>query len=568
MAEIILPIIALGSLFIISNQEKKNKSNIQSNVITNTETFIGDNPAILNRKNKNNFENKINSNNTEPFNNIKQFHSLTGNNVILDDFNHNNMQPFFGAKIRGASSSVNNTEAIMDNKLGSGSQSFNKREMAPLFKPDENYSHNNGMPSNTDFIQTRMNTSNKMSNYTVVNSKQVAPNNNNDSNFGLDGFNTSMNNRNLWQPKTVDDLRTINNPKNIYDLNGHQGPAVSRIKNTNTPTQLGSIEKHLPDTYYESGPNRWFTTTGAEIKQAIRSENILTDQNRIETSREYYGGSIYSQPQNTNSDIEFEESKKQNLSALPLTNLSLSNQNNPGKNDHNIKSYNILPNNRTTDKETHNPGGIYGVIKAGIAPIIDILQPTRKENVIGNLRINGNVNSGNYGGHMFNENDKTKITNREMTTDKINMNYLNVQNQANNNTGKYGSEYQAIQNQRATTNSQYIGTGGSNNYGVRPYNAAYNQRNNVNKTYELHNNHGNMSIFNSNNNVEINKNENILKQNRQVIPNGGPSFIPSSEFIGEMNGMQSYDSLENRLDSSLLDAFKKNPYTKSLSSTA
>ena len=56
----------------------------------------------------------------------------------------------------------------------------------------------------------------------------------------------------------------------------------------------------------------------------------------------------------------------------------------------------------------------------------------------------------------------------------------------------------------------------------------------------------NMSIFNSNNNVEINKNENILKQNRQVLPNGGPSLIPSSEFIGEMNGMQSYDSLENR----------------------
>ena len=41
--------------------------------------------------------------------------------------------------------------------------------------------------------------------------------------------------------------------------------------------------------------------------------------------------------QNMSSDIEFEESKKQNLSALPLTNLSLSNQNNPGKNDHNIK---------------------------------------------------------------------------------------------------------------------------------------------------------------------------------------------------------------------------------------
>ena len=566
MAELILPIIGLGSLFIISNQEKKNK-NIESNLITNTNTNT--NKETFNNSNNIKQSNiNQNQNKKEPFNNINQFHSLTGNNINLNNFNHNNMQPFFGAKIRGASSSVNNTEALLDNKLGSGSQSFNKREMAPLFKPDENYSHNNGMPSTTDFIQTRINTSNKMSNYTVCNSQQVGPNNTNDSNYGLDGFNTGMNNRNMWQPKTVDDLRTINNPKNIYDLEGHQGPAVSRIKNTNTPNQLGTIEKHLPDTYYESGPNRWFTTTGSEIKPSIRSENLLTEQNRIQTTREYYGGSVYSQPQTTNSDIEFEESKKQNLGALPLTNLSLSNKNNPGKNDHNIKSFNILPNNRTTDKETHNPGGIYGVIKAGIAPIIDILQPTRKENAIGNLRINGNVNSGNYGGHLFNENDKTKITNREMTTEKINMNYLNVQNQANNNTGKYGSEYQAIQNQRATTNSEYIGTGGSNNYGLRPYNAAYNQRNNVNKTYELHNNHGNMSIFNGNNNVQINKDENILKQNRQVLPNGGPSFIPSSEFIGEMNGMQSYDNLENRLDSSLLDAFKKNPYTKSLSSVA
>ena len=81
----------------------------------------------------------------------------------------------------------------------------------------------------------------------------------------------------------------------------------------------------------------------------------------------------------------------------------------------------------------------YGVIKAVIAPIVDILQPTRKENAIGNLRINTMLIQ-EIIKHMINENDKTKITNREMTTDKINMNYLNVQNQANNNTGKYSDQ--------------------------------------------------------------------------------------------------------------------------------
>ena len=42
------------------------------------------------------------------------------------------------------------------------------------------------------------------------------------------------------------------------------------------------------------------------------------------------------------------------------------------------------------------------------------------------------------------------------------------------------------------------------------------------------------------------------------------------EFIGELNGMQSYDVNYNasRMDESLLSAFKNNPYTKSLTSVA
>ena len=46
--------------------------------------------------------------------------------------------------------------------------------------------------------------------------------------------------------------------------------------------------------------------------------------------------------------------------------------------------------------------------------------------------------------------------------------------------------------------------------------------------------------------------------------------IPSSEFMGEINGIQTYDHNFNnsRMDSSLLNAFKNNPYTKSLNSVA
>jgi hypothetical protein len=79
-----------------------------------------------------------------------------------------------------------------------------------------------------------------------------------------------------------------------------------------------------------------------------------------------------------------------------------------------------------------------------------------------------------------------------------------------------------------------------------------------------------MSLFNNYNNATTSRNDSIFQQNRQLITNGGPKILPSTQFIGELNGMQSYDLNYNnaRLDESLLSAFKNNPYTQSLASVA
>ena len=79
-----------------------------------------------------------------------------------------------------------------------------------------------------------------------------------------------------------------------------------------------------------------------------------------------------------------------------------------------------------------------------------------------------------------------------------------------------------------------------------------------------------MNLFNNETNMEINRNESMMKNSRSSIPNGGPNIIPSTEFMGELNGIQTYDHTFNnsRMDESLLSAFKNNPYTKSLSSVA
>ena len=79
-----------------------------------------------------------------------------------------------------------------------------------------------------------------------------------------------------------------------------------------------------------------------------------------------------------------------------------------------------------------------------------------------------------------------------------------------------------------------------------------------------------MNLFNNYNNSTTTRNESMLQQNRGQINNGGPNITPSTHFIGEVNGMQTYDQNFNRsrMDESLLSAFKSNPYTKSLTSVA
>jgi hypothetical protein len=591
MAELAIPIVVLGSLYILSEQEKKSELFTGNTLNVDDEKKKKKEPyANLDINNKLNDFNRVNhpSNNLftqkdknyvkEETQQVNRINLLNGQQVDSTVFKHNNMQPYFGAKIRGATNDLSITESILDNMQGTGSQIFRKSEQAPLFRPDENINYINGTPNNTDFFQSRVNESMKMSNVTLWEQQRVGPGLNlgygsqNEKGYntggtkGDGGFNSGMMSRESWMPKTVDEMRVETNPRQTFDLDGHQGPATSYIK---TQGSIGKVEKHLPEKYYDSGPNRWFTTTGVEHNPPIRSDLVIPMENRIDTTTEYYGaGGNSAQTTYTNSEVE--DSKRQNLGQLPFSNATATSKFDPSPNDHGVQSYKILPNNRTTDRDSKSLGGVYGMAKAVMAPLMDVFKPTRKENVIGNLRQTGNVNGLTPTGHLFNNNDKTKVTNREMTTGKINLNYLNVQGQNNAGNAYQVTQHKFEGNQRDTTNQQYIGNGSKQGSGLRPYNAEYAQQNNVNKTYESRTNQGNMNLFNNHNNIEINRNDNLLENNRTYVPNGGPSIIPSTQFMGEINGIQTYDHNYNasRMDDSLLSAFKNNPYTKSLNSVA
>jgi hypothetical protein len=166
----------------------------------------------------------------------------------------------------------------------------------------------------------------------------------------------------------------------------------------------------------------------------------------------------------------------------------------------------------------------------------------------------------------FNPADRAPTTIKETTVGLVGFDHLNVERQAA--AGYLISQNTPIDTERATTSTDYLGVAGGSaaRMGNSVYNAAYNQRNNVNKTYKNTPNHGSMSLFNSDTNVQIDRLDADRANNRSMVMTNAPSSIPSIDIYGKMTMPQSYDEtkLNERIQPDILNAFRQNPYTHSL----
>jgi hypothetical protein len=600
MAEIAIPLIALGSMYIMSNQKCKQREQgqMQGRQGQQKEGFqnmnyskfpLASGGGILASGNVHDSTREIQTTDKffDPANyakreekngntdysvggNLQQTYALTGNPINKQNFTHNNMVPFFGAKIRGASVDRNITESVLDNMQGQGSQLFRKQEMAPLFKPQEGMQYANGAPNMSDFMQSRVNPSLRMANIKPWEEQRVAPGlNQGFTTQGSNGFNSGLEARDSWLPKTVNELRVDSNPKLTFGLQGHEGPGNAYIKNAPSVQTQGKVEKYLPEKYFASGPERWLTTTGLEKGQTVRSEEMLHDVNRTDAVSDYFGVKAGVQ-EGTYQSGAYEESKKQILPNCDLAVPSLVGKNGPTMGDYGIQGYNNSTTNRsTTCPETASYGAIGGFMKALVSPVLDVLRPSRKENVINNCRQAGNVQSNVPQSVIFNPADRVKTTIKEMTEGRLDCNHLNVEKQMAN--AYLVTETQPVHVQRDTTNRQHTGNAGpSGAYNVsKSYEAEYMQRNNVNKTYGNRPNQGGMQLFNSQENICTNKNDCDRENNRLWVRNAAPSFTtPSKEMYGHIHKSQTYDERMNceRIAPDILTAFKNNPYTHSLHS--
>ena len=594
MAELAVPLIALGSMYIISKQkDKKSNNEGYTNMKGINNPLPGINPPIPIKNfptteeitRENNVGAYINPNqHTDKYSNPTQNgasrnalpgpnYSLTGNPIDQSNFKHNNMAPFFGGKIRGATADSTIHESILDNMQGTGSQFFSKKEQAPLFNPQEGYQYANGAPNVSDFIQSRVNPSMKMANVKPWEEQRVGPGlNKGFTNDGSAGFNSGLEARELWTDRNVDELRVATNPKMTFELQGHEGPGTHFIKNAPSSQTQGKVEKHLPEKYFASGPERWMTTTGLEKAQMARGIELLHDVNRTNTTAEYYGTRA-NQGEGTYVDQEHQPSRRQALPQKDFAPATCPGTSCPTTGDYGIQSYTKVSNNRSTTRQNTVLGPVGGIIKAIVSPIVDFIRPTRKEDVVDSMRYSGNPTAPVNKGQIYNPADRTKTTIREMTEADLDCNHLNVQQQ--NASAYLVSKHQPVHLQRDTTTTSHTGVAGPNGLGSsKSYEAEYRQRNNVNKTQELRPNQGGTQMFNQVENISIHKRDGDRDNNRWWVPSsGGTAGITARGIVENLDRVkvsQGYDQTINndRIAPELLNAFKSNPYTQSLTSWA
>jgi len=605
MAEVAIPIAVLGAMYIISN---KNDNKVEN--YSNINHSLPNKKQIVRNFPKKNFDDLLNETNVQTYSGYKnsneelykstgykdiskkrrnfqakglhgnnkeseelRFESLTGNVVKSSSLEHNNMVPFFGSKVT-QSSDIKGYEGLLDTYTGSGNNSVKKQGIAPMFKPEAGLTHINGTPNNTQYIQDRMKDAltSKMNNVKPWQEIQVGPGlGKGYSSQGSGGFNSGMEQRNKYMPKTVDQLRASTNPKVTYGgqiLGAYSGNGLANSANK---AMIGKVEKNRPDRHYENSADRWFTTTGQEKAQTARSAVVLQPENRTTTTREYFGNAADREGEGTYQPGHYRGTHKQQLKSENVGVATDSGAWGATPQDYGKKGYKARTNARTFTSERTQLGAAGALVNALTAPLMDMLRPSRKENVIGNMRPMGNASG--RGGVMnepvWNPADTPAHTIKEQTENTKHM----LMGGANEVDGYKILNMYAVEQQRQTTNNSNVNgySAANGTAGPRVVDSDYNANLNGNKQiisrvdrYNI----GNSSLASHAQNVTTFSN--TATKPDEMYGNNFTKAIPSMQTHGRVAGKNTRNSSIDcaRNTPAMVSAFNQNPYTQSLNSWA
>jgi hypothetical protein len=587
--EAILPIAALGGLYVISRrggQKKESFSTVgQTPIRAPGEPIAADSRKDLGRRfasanhatdtylNQNGYE-KAQAAHGSIGSTIQEQMRVTGD-YSDTNFAHNNMVPFTRGNPHGQIYNNDHAATILDTYSGAGTQMKNKVEQAPLFKPQDNIQWANGMPATSDFMQSRVVPPTNNSMVKPFTTQQVGPGLNKGFEVdGSNGLNSGLEARDKWLPKTVDELRVVTNPKETFTLDGHQGPAAGQVKNRG---QIGVVEKYRPDTFFVNSQDRWLTTTGAEkAPRTIGTEAPAASRRGVNDT--YQPG--VAMASNTASVAPSNYIiREEDALGEPQMGPAAATYTAPHFNDKTLlhNSHSNHNTHRSTTGQPRTFGAAFSnVVGAAIAPLMDVLRPTRKEETACNMRLYGNLAVGVPMSEVRNAGDVPDHTIREDTLYASNG---FIGNQGDALGGYTVANPQSVYTQRTTTGtadaSQALAVGGAGSaYGIRLEDADRSAP--VNDVRESvmggRTNTGNISVFNNQINMSTPQRDEGLQVNRSPAPHsitntGGRTMAPRSG-RPQANSYTNDCTVNDRINPEIMSALKSNPYAFPYNSVA
>jgi len=207
---------------------------------------------------------------------------------------------------------------------------------------------------------------------------------------------------------------------------------------------------------------------------------------------------------------------------------------------------------------------VSGGLNAAIAPLLDVLRPSRKENTIGSLRPYQNPTTTVKQSYIFNPADRPAPTIRETT--ETSKNHLNI------NANQRGGAYQVTDQQpdttyRSETSDFYyagVASAGARTRQTTSYESGYNQTSSDMKSSTLagYTPSGNMDLLNSNINMRQAEKDNALKNTRPLtvdMRGQAPDIANMGRLAGSSNQLYSGMQLD-RSNPDIMSQLKENPY--------
>jgi len=216
---------------------------------------------------------------------------LSGQKMPTNEFVHNNMQPFYGGRIKqNIAPDTNNS--ILDSYTGSGYTQIAKKEVENMFESSKApFGNPFGMEDNTEFFQSRMDdpTLRRRDGERPFEPVKIAPAiGEKFGSTGKGGFQQyEVNDFMMKNLRKTDDLRTSDNPKLSYK--GVVVPGQQFIgKSMQDP---GEVRKYTPDAFYIDEKGERFIGAFSEESQreTSRPVQVMPYTTRTDTSSEFIG---------------------------------------------------------------------------------------------------------------------------------------------------------------------------------------------------------------------------------------------------------------------------------------